>query len=123
MTITEDEDPLNSSIYMIRKTEDRGRAVFACRRIPKGVTIHRASKPYVCIIKEIFRKEVCAWCFKYQHGKNCAIKHPNTSTGLWFCSEDCLYQWTLEDPDGKLTEILACLRTNKARKVIPFALI
>jgi hypothetical protein len=117
MTVTLEEVPLTGPFYSISKTEDRGRAVYACRRIPSGTTVHIACTPFVSVIKERFKKEVCAWCFTYQHGKNCAVKHPDTRTGVWFCSVECLKLWTQKDFDGKLTEALASLRTNTARKV------
>ena len=90
MTVTLEEAPLMGTFYSINKTEDRGRGAYACRRIPAGTTVHIAYTPFVSVIKEKFKKEVCAWCFKYQHGKNCHTKHPDTRTGVWFCSDECL---------------------------------
>ena len=118
MTLTEDKVPSTAPLYSIKNTEDRGRAVYASRCIPSGTTVHIASQPFVSVIKEQFKKEVCAWCFTYRHGKNCLIKHPDTRTGVNFCSVDCFQQWTLYDFDGKLASVLASLRTNTARKVI-----
>src|SRR5271169_4608318 len=118
MTLIPDEPASSKPLYSIRETEDRGRAVHAARRIPAGTTIHVASEPFVSVIKEKFKKEVCAWCFKYQHGKNCPVKHFDTRTGVWFCSVGCLLGWTAADYDGKLGEVLASLRSNGARKVI-----
>jgi len=117
MTVTLEEAPLPGLLYSINKTDDRGRAVYASRRILAGTTVHVACDPFVIVIKEKFKKEVCAWCFKYQHGKNCPVKHRDTRTGVWFCSVDCLKKWSQEDFNGKLAESLAALRTNAARKV------
>ena len=119
MTLIEDEGLSSGSLYSIRKTENRGRAVFASQWLPAGRTVHVASHPFVSIVKETFRKEVCAWCFKYQYGKNCSVKHPETLSGVCFCSNDCLYYWIRADFDGKLATALASLRTNRARKVFP----
>src|SRR5579871_5987486 len=110
-------DSLLGSISAVRHTEDRGRAVFATRRIPAGTTVHVVSQPYVCVIKENFKREACAWCFKYQHSKICPVKHPRPCTGVYFCSMDCMECWTKADHDGQLAEALAALRTNKTRKV------
>ena len=118
MTVIPDETPSSTPFFSIRKTKDRGRAVYCSQRIPAGTAVHTASEPFVSVIKEKFKKEVCAWCFKYQYGKKCAIKHSDTQTGVWFCSVECLQEWTNADYDVKLTEILASLRTNGARKVI-----
>ena len=118
MTLLPDESPSSTPLYSIRKTEGRGRAVYASQRIPPGTTIHVASEPFVSVIKEKFKKEVCAWCFKYQHGKNCPVKHSDTRAGVWFCSVECLLEWTKADFDGMLAHVLASLRSNGARKVI-----
>ena len=119
MTVILDDSPAKGPLYSIRETEDRGKAVFVSQRIPSGTTVLVASEPFVSVIKEEFKKEVCAWCFKYQHGKSCSVRHPEICTGVWFCSADCLNHWTQWDSDGKLTEALATLRTRKARKVCP----
>lgn len=116
MTLIE-EDLVSGSLYSIQQTKDRGRAVYAVRDIPEGTTVHVARRPFVSVIKEKFKKEVCAWCFKYQYGKNCPVKHDNPLSGVAFCSEECLDEWNGCDYDGKLVEAWATLRTNKARKV------
>ena len=118
MTLIPDEPASSKRLYAVYQTEDRGRAVYASRRIPAGTTVHVASEPFVSVIKEKFKKEVCAWCFKYQHGKNCSVKQSDTRTGVWFCSVGCLHEWTNWDYDGKLAKVLASLRSNGARKVI-----
>jgi hypothetical protein len=117
MTVAAEGDTPKGTLYSIQDTKDRGRAVYASDRIPTGTTVHVASKPYVSVIKEQFKKEVCAWCFKYHHGKTCPIKHSDGRTGVWFCSTDCLQNWTDGDYDGRLAEALTSLRTNAARKV------
>ena len=117
MTVSLEETSLTGPFYSINKSEDKGRGAYACHRIPAGTTIHIAYTPFVSVIKEKFKKEVCAWCFKYQHCKNCPVKHPDTRAGVWFCSVECLKLWSQEDFDGKLTEALISLRTNTARKV------
>jgi len=116
MTLIE-EDLVSGSLYSIEQTQDRGRAVYASRDIPAGTTVHIASQPFVSVIKEKFKKEVCAWCFKYHHGKNCSVKHSNPLAGVAFCSVECSDAWNGLDYDGKLVEAWASLRTNKARKV------
>jgi hypothetical protein len=116
MTLIE-EDLASGSLYSVQQTQDRGRAVYASRDIPAGTTVHIASQPFVSVIKEKFKKEVCAWCFKYQYGKNCSVKHANPLAGISFCSVECSDAWNGFDYDGKLVEAWASLRTNKARKV------
>jgi hypothetical protein len=113
MTVT----PPEESSYSVRETEDRGRAVFASRTIPAGTTVLVTSRPFVSVIKRKFEKEVCAWCYTYQHGRSCSIKLEGGNTGLWFCTTACLEEWATADCDGKLAESLASLRTTKAIKV------
>ena len=116
MTQENHQNSSSDRLYSIKQTETRGRAVFASKRIPSGTTVYIASHPYITVIKEDFKKETCAWCFKYQYGNKCWVKHPDTSVGVWFCSVECLQKWRKDDYDGKLTEALSCLRTTKARK-------
>jgi hypothetical protein len=116
MTLIE-QDLVSGSLYSIQQTKDRGRAVYAARDIPETTTVHVAQQPFVSVIKEKFKKEVCAWCFKYEYGKNCAVKHRNPLSGVSFCSEECLDEWNGFDYDGKVVEAWASLRTSKARKV------
>jgi hypothetical protein len=116
MTLSEN-DLTGGSLYSIQKTEDRGRAVYASKHIPVSTTVHVASQPFVSVIKEKFKREVCAWCFKYQNGKNWRVKHSDPQAGLWYCSEKCLDRWNDIDYDGKLAAAWASLRINKARKV------
>jgi uncharacterized protein len=116
MTLS-DEELAGGSLYSIQKTKDRGRAAYASKLILAGTTVHVASQPFVSVIKEKFKKEVCAWCFKYEYGKNCTVKHSDSQSGLWFCSKECLRHWIDLDYDGKWAGAWAALRSNTARKV------
>jgi hypothetical protein len=118
MTVTAEGHAPNKPLYIIQATVDRGRAVYASKVIPSGTTIHVASSPFVSVIKEGFKKEVCAWCFKYEHGKKCQISHQDTRTGVWFCSPECRHQWNYKDYSGDLAKALISLRTDRARKVL-----
>ena len=112
-SVPEEQEP----VYSIRQTEDRGRAVFASQHIPEGTTVLVVKTPIVSVIKKEFEKEVCAWCYRYQHGKTCKVKYPGANTGLRFCTEICLDHWKTADYDGKLAESLASLCTDKAKNV------
>jgi hypothetical protein len=116
MTVV-DGHPQEGSLYFIQKTENRGRAVFASTDIPSGTIVHIVTKPFVCCIREAFKKEACAWCFKYHHGRNFPVKHAEPRAGVNFCSDDCLDAWIRDDADGKLSAALVSLRSDKARKV------
>ena len=117
MTIVKQQLSHERQFYSIQKTEHRGRAAFALKDIPAGITIYTALNPYIYNINECFKKEVCAWCFKYQDGKNWPLKHPNINVGLHFCSGECLQRWIDDDVDGKLAQVWTALRSNKAKKV------
>lgn len=118
MTVTEEENPQIETLYYIQTTKDRGRAVYATQLIPAATAIHVASRPFVSVIKEEFKKEVCAWCFKYRHGKRNSVQHPDTRTGVSFCSKQCLQHWTEDDFDGRLEEVLVSMNTKNAQKAL-----
>ncbi len=56
----------------VRPTPYGGRGVYAQAYIKAGTCIQQCPAPYAYVIARKFRKEVCAWCFKYafEHGKN-----------------------------------------------------
>ncbi|KAK2467641.1 hypothetical protein APHAL10511_000496 [Amanita phalloides] len=56
----------------VRTTPYGGRGVYAQTYIKAGTCVQRCPAPYAYVIARKFRKEVCAWCFKYafEHGKN-----------------------------------------------------
>ncbi|KAF8622301.1 hypothetical protein AX15_007112 [Amanita polypyramis BW_CC] len=63
---------LVEQLYTIRKTPYGGRGAFAQTLIKAGTCIQRCPTPYAYVIARKFRKEVCAWCFKYafEHGRS-----------------------------------------------------
>jgi SET domain len=118
MTITDQENPQDEALYTIQTTKDRGRAVYATQLIPAATAIHVASKPFASVIKEDWKKEVCAWCFKYRHCKRNSVQHPDMRTGVSFCSKRCLQHWTEDDFDGRMEEVLVSMNTKDAQKAL-----
>ncbi|PFH48810.1 hypothetical protein AMATHDRAFT_64564 [Amanita thiersii Skay4041] len=58
--------------YTIYATSYGGRGAYAQSFIKAGTRVLCCPAPYASVISRKFRKEVCAWCFKYafEHGKN-----------------------------------------------------
>lgn len=68
-----------------------GRGVYAQMYIKAGTCVQHCPAPYAYVIARKFRKEVCAWCFKYafEHGKNTwgwkydvTLSHPSQVGGI-----------------------------------------
>ncbi|KAF8628307.1 hypothetical protein AX17_006010 [Amanita inopinata Kibby_2008] len=59
-------------LYIIHTTPYGGRGAYAQTHITTGTCILHCPAPYAFVISRKFKKEVCAWCFKYafEHGKN-----------------------------------------------------
>ena len=84
----------DSDLYVIRPTDDAGRAVFARTNIPHGtalLTTSHALSPIAHVLLRPYRREVCAFCFAYDRGREWKIR-VNTA-GVVFCSEECQRKW------------------------------
>ncbi|TFK67216.1 SET domain-containing protein [Pluteus cervinus] len=81
----------------IQPTPYGGRGVFAVQHIPKDTTIHVCNGPYAYVVYKEFRKEVCAYCFKYafDEGRNAwnVRLEDKPGSGVWFCSTECRNVW------------------------------
>ncbi|KAF2093534.1 SET domain-containing protein, partial [Rhizodiscina lignyota] len=78
----------------IRTTAHAGRSLIATRPIPRDTAILRTAPPLLAVVMREYRKEVCAHCFRYDRGRNLAVR--STSTGKSFCSEECRGLWEEE---------------------------
>ncbi|KAL5513400.1 SET6 [Sanghuangporus vaninii] len=103
--------PENSApLLRLRHSPDSGFGVFASQLIQSGTRILESENgPAVYVIYRVFRKEVCAWCFRYDQGRNWKIRFPYESVvgaqrdggggpgpGVVFCREDCRDAWKEE---------------------------
>ena len=63
---------ITGQLCTVRPTPYGGRGVYAQAYIKAGTCIQQCPAPHAYVIARKFRKEVCAWCFKYafEHGKN-----------------------------------------------------
>ncbi|KAL5531236.1 hypothetical protein ACEPAG_4113 [Sanghuangporus baumii] len=105
--------PENSApLLRLRQSPDSGFGVFASQLIQPGTRILESEVgPAVCVIYRAFRKEVCAWCFHYDQGRNWKIRIPYEPAGgaqrdgggpgpgppgVVFCREECRDAWKEE---------------------------
>ncbi|KAI3403852.2 SET6 [Candida oxycetoniae] len=58
-----------SPFFIVGNTVYGGRGCFSTRPIPSGTQIHYCPTPIGFTISRLFKKEVCNWCFKYEHGR------------------------------------------------------
>lgn len=105
-----------SSYLQIKPTEYGGRGYFSTRVIPKGTEILRCKGPFTGVIFKPFKKEVCAYCFSYDQGKNRKVKLESPGQtkasqpaygGVHFCTPECRDLWKSEiDHDGLISKAL-----------------
>ncbi|KAK9457849.1 hypothetical protein V1511DRAFT_491030 [Dipodascopsis uninucleata] len=89
--------------FRIAPTPYGGRGCYATEQIPARKLIHVAVTPFTSVIIRDFKKEVCAYCFKYDLGRTWKFK---SEGGLWFCTEECQSKWhSEEDPSGEIIEV------------------
>lgn len=80
-----------SPYFKVSETKYGGNGCFSYEDIPPGTTIHTAKLPLGSTIAREFRKEVCSYCFYYDHGNNMKYKLtlPGFNLYIFFCSEAC----------------------------------
>lgn len=63
---------ITGQLCTVRPTPYGGRGVYAQTHIKAGACVQHCPIPFAYVIARKFRKEVCAWCFKYafEHGRN-----------------------------------------------------
>ncbi|KAL5492644.1 SET6 [Sanghuangporus weigelae] len=110
--------PENSAPFLrLRHSPDSGFGVFASQLIQSGTRILESEDgPAIYVIYRAFRKEVCAWCFRYDQGRNWKIRYEPPSgvqrdsgggsggggsgsapgPGVVFCREECRDAWKEE---------------------------
>lgn len=92
----------SGDVYYIQDRPGRGKGCFATRAIAVFPThILTAEAPLAHVVFRKYKKEVCAWCFKYDRGKtwplSYACSHPISPKQevkiAWFCSTTCNTGW------------------------------
>lgn len=115
---------LSTGPIALKHLEGSGYGVFASKPIPEGTTLLSCTGPDVHVVYRVFRREVCAWCFRYERGRNWRVRlvteqtHDQESlkennraskealgdtgkggsytTGLVFCCNECMEYWSAE---------------------------
>jgi hypothetical protein len=120
-----DRDQLlpENDIFELRATPGAGRGLFARRDLKAGTQILSTStnfSPIAHVILRQYRREVCAFCFAYDRGKEWKDRIPQT--GLSFCSTECIDTWktrtTIDQLDAlKLVE--ASIQRQQRQNYLP----
>ena len=89
---------LVTALFAVKEARNAGYGVFANQDIPAETELLVSPSPSVYVIYRTFRKEVCAWCFAYERGRNWKVKFTIDGTtsnggGLVFCCEECRQSW------------------------------
>lgn len=84
-----------------RQTPYAGTGIFANSLIPASTLLLATTEGPVChVIYRRYRKEVCAFCFKYNVGRSWKVK-VGQLTAVVFCAEECAERWReLTDEPG-----------------------
>src|ERR1700710_2074629 len=80
-----------SNLFEVRATPNAGRGLFATQSLAADTPLLSTSAFLVTVILRKYRKEVCAWCFAYERGRNLNIRDAVTNSS--FCSQGCSVQW------------------------------
>jgi hypothetical protein len=84
----------SSEDFTVRSSSNAGWGVFALRNLQSGTHLLTTSpilSPTSYVILRAYRREVCAWCFAYDRGRDWKTRPSNTA--LAFCKEDCRDEW------------------------------
>ncbi|KLO07426.1 SET domain-containing protein [Schizopora paradoxa] len=85
---------IDSSLISILQTPNAGFGVFAKRNLAPHTELLRSSSPAAYVIYRQFRKEVCAWCFRYDLGRT--VGGPFNGGGMVFDTASCRDSWLEE---------------------------
>ncbi|KAI5123491.1 hypothetical protein M0805_008860 [Coniferiporia weirii] len=82
----------DAPLLSLRCSPHSGYGVFAAQHIPAGTELLASPSPAVYVVYNAFRKEVCAWCFRYDNGRNWKCRF-DAGGGMVFCCDECKVQW------------------------------
>jgi hypothetical protein len=68
--------------------------VFALQDIAAGHLIWRSDDLAMHVVRREYRREVCAQCFSYDHGRDLKVR--DNSVGFAFCTAECQDKWRQE---------------------------
>lgn len=106
-----------SPYFHIAATKYGGRGCFANNNIASNTQIHQCPAPIGFTISRPFKKEVCSWCYEYQHGSYAKVKiaqlFGKDTCSINFCSEVCKIKFqTIDDKKRVLVQNLLSAEKN-----------
>lgn len=107
------------SKFKIHQTPSAGRCLLASSPLAPHTTILTTGPPILSVIMREYRREVCAFCYAYNRGRNLPIWSSSTSKA--FCSEQCRSMWESATGDEGLQcwEVLeAYVKRKGGREVV-----
>lgn len=87
---------MSEQLYKVIQTPHVGRSVVSNQQIAPGkkmLVTSLALSPIAHTIFRSYRREVCAWCFGYDRGREWKVRQYFTLAGVIFCSDGCKNQW------------------------------
>ena len=90
-----------SSLVALRQSPASGWGVYATQNLVEGTQLSSRSGVAVNVIYRAYRKEVCAWCFRYDDGRHWKVHAYRDMPGggdqklgvVVFCSDECRDNW------------------------------
>ncbi len=98
----------HNHVFELRDTPYAGRGIFARTDLTAGthvLTTTSLLSPLAHVIQRHYRREVCAYCFRYDRGMDWKIRLPLTA--LSFCTQECVEDWKLENPETHVRALQA----------------
>lgn len=86
-----EHDSSISDLFLIKQSGSAGRAAIARKAIPQGTLVLQDSSTVAHVIFRPYRREVCAYCFAYDRGREWKLRI--SAAGVTFCSTTCQDQW------------------------------
>jgi SET and MYND domain-containing protein len=108
--------PPVSDLFKVEEIPGAGRGVVATQAIPSGTVVYESGPPAFHIIFSAYRKETCAFCWKWDRGRTLPVR--KNKLMKVFCSDACCESWMQEQgPVGiEAWESLASfVRQNKSK--------
>jgi len=110
--------PPVSEIFAVKETATSGRAIVAQTDAQPGchlLTTSSRHSPIAHVILRPYRREVCAWCFVYDRGRQWKIR--DIAEGVAFCSAQCQAHW-LADNDATCRDAFTIVETFIKRQTL-----
>lgn len=107
-----------SEIFAVKETSTSGRAIVAQTDAQPGchlLTTSSRHSPIAHVILRPYRREVCAWCFVYDRGRQWKIR--DITEGMAFCSAQCQARWHA-DNDAICRDAFAIVETSIKKQTV-----